>query len=193
MPLIFLAERAPSARNLVFPLRILPPEEPFSLCKPLLIDHLDVHTFPSEITEMLIQDGIRSGCWLPLAGRERTLGTLNVCSRRESRFTQADVDLLSQVANQVAIAVDNALAFRQIAELRDKLAEEKSYLEDEIRSEYNFEEIIGESPALKQALDQVRTVAATDSTVLTLERLALARSSLRERFTILVPAAVARW
>ncbi|MGD0212668.1 MAG: sigma 54-interacting transcriptional regulator [Terriglobales bacterium] len=78
------------------------------------------------------------------------------------------MDLLNQVANQVAIAVDNALAYRQIAELKDKLADEKSYLEDEIRSEYNFDEIVGESPSLKQVLEQVRTVAATDSTVLIL-------------------------
>ncbi|MFZ0436709.1 MAG: sigma 54-interacting transcriptional regulator, partial [Candidatus Sulfotelmatobacter sp.] len=131
-------------------------------------NHLDAQTFPSKVTEMLIKGGIRSGCWLPLVGHERTLGTLNVCSLQESRFTQADVDLLSQVANQVAIAVDNALAFRQIAELKDELAQEKSYLEDEIRSEYNFDEIVGESPALKQVLDQVRTVAATDSTVVIL-------------------------
>jgi formate hydrogenlyase transcriptional activator len=145
-----------------------PAGEAFSTGKPLLVDRLDAQTFPSEITEMLIRDGIRSGCWLPLVGRESTLGTLNVCSLQESSFTGADVDLLSQVANQVAIAVDNALAFRQIAELKDKLAEEKSYLEDEIRSEYNFDEIVGESPALKQVLDQVRTVAGTDSTVLIL-------------------------
>ena len=155
-------------QELNFPVEDSPAGKAFSTGKALLIDHLDVHAFPSEITEMLVKDGIRSGCWLPLVGRERTLGTLNVCSRQESGFTETDVDLLSQVANQVAIAVDNALAFRQIAELRDKLAEEKSYLEDEIRSQYNFDEIIGESPALKQVLDQVRTVAATDSTVLIL-------------------------
>ncbi len=154
--------------ELTFPVEDSPAGKAFSTCKPLLIDHLGAHTFPSEITEMLIKDGIRSGCWLPLVGRERTLGTLNVCSRQESRFTEPDVDLLSQIASQVAIAVDNALAFRQIAELRDKLANEKSYLEDEIRSQYNFDEIVGESPALKQLLDQVRTVAATDSTVLIL-------------------------
>jgi len=72
------------------------------------------------------------------------------------------------VANQVAIAVDNGLAFRQIAELKDKLAEEKLYLEDEIRSQYNFEEIIGESVVWKRALEQVETVAPTDSSVLIL-------------------------
>ncbi len=155
-------------QEFIFPVEDSPAGRAFSTCKPLLVNHLDAQTFPSKVTEMLIKGGIRSGCWLPLVGHERTLGTLNVCSLQESRFTQADVDLLSQVANQVAIAVDNALAFRQIAELKDELAQEKSYLEDEIRSEYNFDEIVGESPALKQVLDQVRTVAATDSTVVIL-------------------------
>jgi formate hydrogenlyase transcriptional activator len=111
---------------------------------------------------------MRSGCWLPLINRERVLGTLNVLSRREAAFTQEDLELLRQMANQVAIAVDNALAVREIAELKDKLAEEKLYLEDEIRSEYNFEEIIGESAVWKQVLEQVETVAPTDSSVLIL-------------------------
>ena len=155
-------------QELTFPLEGSPAGRAFSTREPLLINLLDADAFPSEIAGRLIKDGIRSGCWLPLIGRERTLGTLNVCSFEESRFTPDDLALLSQVANQLAIAVDNALAFRQIAELKDKLAEEKSYLEDEIRSEHNFEEIVGESPALKQVLEQVRTVAATDSTVLIL-------------------------
>ena len=72
------------------------------------------------------------------------------------------------MASQIAIAVENALAFREIEELKDKLAKEKLYLEDEIRTEYNFEEIIGESTALKRVLKQVETVAPTDSTVLIL-------------------------
>jgi formate hydrogenlyase transcriptional activator len=105
---------------------------------------------------------------LPLLGRDRVLGTLNVLSRREAAFTSEDLELLRQVANQVAIAVDNALAFRQIGELKDKLAEEKLYLEDEIRSQYNFEEIIGESAVWKGVLEQVETVAPTDSSVLIL-------------------------
>src|SRR5207249_11028958 len=81
-------------------------------------------------------------------------------------FSQDEVDLLAQVANQIAIAVENALAFREIDDLKKKLAEEKLYLEDEIRTEYNFEEIIGESAALKRILKQVETVAPTDSTAL---------------------------
>ncbi len=76
------------------------------------------------------------------------------------------MELLRQVASQIAIALENALAFREIEELKNKLAEEKLYLEDEIRTEYNFEEIIGESAALKRILKQVETVAPTDATVL---------------------------
>ena len=91
---------------------------------------------------------------------------MNVGSLHEDAFTEDDADLLAQVANQVAIAVDNALAFGQIAELKAKLAEEKLYLEDEIRTEHNFEEIVGESEALMRVLKKVETVAPTDSTVL---------------------------
>jgi formate hydrogenlyase transcriptional activator len=94
------------------------------------------------------------------------LGALNVGRRTEDSFAQDDIDLLGQVAQQVAIAVDNALAYRQIGELKDKLAEEKLYLEAEIRTEYIFEEIIGESAALKEVLKQLEVVAPTDSTVL---------------------------
>jgi formate hydrogenlyase transcriptional activator len=140
----------------------------FATRKPLLVNRLDEETFPSEATRLLIEEGMRSGCWLPLISRDQVLGTLNVLSRREAAFAQDDLELLRQVANQVAIAVDNALAVQQIAALKDKLSEEKLYLEDEIRSQYNFEEIIGESVAWKRVLEQVETVAPTDSTVLIL-------------------------
>jgi formate hydrogenlyase transcriptional activator len=85
---------------------------------------------------------------------------------RDAAFAPHDVELLTQIGNELAIAVENALAFRQIEELKDKLAEEKLYLEDEIRTEYDFEEIVGESQSLKRALRDVETVAPTDSTVL---------------------------
>jgi formate hydrogenlyase transcriptional activator len=91
-----------------------------------------------------------------------------VASLRENAFLPENVRLLSQVASQVALAVDNALAYRQIEQFKNKLAEEKLYLEDQIRTEYNFEEIIGQSSALKRILKQVETVAPTDSTVLLL-------------------------
>src|SRR5271169_5889960 len=140
----------------------------FATRKPLLVSRLDEETFPSEGTRLVIAEGMRSGCWLPLLRRDRVLGTLNVLSRREAAFIQDDLELLRLVASQVAIAVENALAFRQIADLKDKLAEEKLYLEDEIRSQYNFEEIIGDSVVWKRALEQVETVAPTDSSVLIL-------------------------
>jgi formate hydrogenlyase transcriptional activator len=85
---------------------------------------------------------------------------------QENAFTADDAELLNQVGKQVAIAVENALAFRQIDELKNQLKEEKLYLEEEIRTEYNFEEIIGASQVLKRVLQDVETVAATDSTVL---------------------------
>jgi formate hydrogenlyase transcriptional activator len=113
-----------------------------------------------------MKEGIKSACCVPLISHGRLLGTLTVASRREAAFSPEDVDLLTQVAGQISIAVENALAYRQIAELKDKLTEEKLYLEDEIRTEFNFEEIIGESAVLKRILKQVETVAPTDSTVL---------------------------
>jgi formate hydrogenlyase transcriptional activator len=81
-------------------------------------------------------------------------------------FSPRDLEFLSLVANQVAIAVENALAYHEIAELKDRLAQEKVYLEDEIRSELNFDEIVGRSSALRSVLQEIETVAPTDSTVL---------------------------
>ncbi len=110
--------------------------------------------------------GLKSGCTVPLISRDRALGILGVASLRENAFTDDDLELLNQVGKQVAIAVENALAFREIDALKNQLRQEKLYLEEEIRTEYNFEEIVGNSPALKHVLQDVETVAATDSTVL---------------------------
>jgi len=110
--------------------------------------------------------GVKSGCSAPVISHDRVFGVLTVGSLREDAFTAEDAELFGQVARQVAIAVENALAFREIDALKDKLAEEKLYLEEEMQTEYNFEEIIGNSTALKQVLKKVETVAATNSTVL---------------------------
>ena len=158
----------PLPEEAVFPAKDSPAGTALSAHNPVLTNQLRVQDFPSKATQLLLDSGIKSGCWLPLPGRKRFLGTLNVCSFQESAFTERDLSLLSEVANQIAIAVDNALAFQEIAEPKDKLAEEKFYLEDEIQTEHNFEEIVGESPALKQVLQEVETVARTDSTVLIL-------------------------
>jgi len=110
--------------------------------------------------------GIRSTVHLPLTSRDRVLGVLDVGSLQENAFSHDDVAFLTQFANQVAIAVDNAVAYGHISELKDQLAQEKLYLEDEIRSELNFKEIVGKSEALRRVLTLVETVAPTDSTVL---------------------------
>ena len=110
--------------------------------------------------------GVKSVCSAPLISHDRALGALSVASLKENAFSEEDAELLGQVAGQVAIAVENALAFREIDTLKDKLTREKLYLEEEIQTEYNFEEIIGNSPALKEVLKDVERVAATDSTVL---------------------------
>jgi formate hydrogenlyase transcriptional activator len=120
----------------------------------------------SKVAERLLAEGVKSFCCVPFVLRDRVLGTLNLGSRRPEAFSRDDVGWLGRVGQQIAIAVENSLAYRQIAELKEKLSSEKLYLEDEIRTERNFEEIIGDSPALKHVLQQVEIVAPTDSTVL---------------------------
>ncbi len=116
--------------------------------------------------ELFSREGIESLCSVPLLLRGASLGTLNVGSRQADRFHADDLQFFTQVAAQVAIALDNALSYERIEELNARLAEEKIYLEDEIRTDNRFEEIVGQSRALKAILKQVETVAPTDSTVL---------------------------
>jgi formate hydrogenlyase transcriptional activator len=104
-------------------------------------------------------------CILPLVSRGRVLGTFGVVKYQDNAFT-GDIEFLSQIANQVAIAVENACAFGKIRELKDQLSKEKLYLEDEIRTDMNFAQIIGNSASLRRVLKHVETVAPTDSTVL---------------------------
>jgi len=118
------------------------------------------------VFERATAEGIRFACFCPLVHQDRALGVLTAGRRTDEPLSEADSRLLGDVANQVAIALDNALAYRQITELKDQLAQEKLYLEDEIRSEGNFEEIVGTSAALRRVLKQVETVAPTDSNVL---------------------------
>jgi len=112
------------------------------------------------------EEGLNSSCSLPLISQQRVLGVLALSRFDAISFSQDDVQFLMQVANQVAIAVQNALSYSEITKLKDSLAQEKLYLEDEIRTEANFEEIIGKSAVLRRVLRQVETVAPTDSTVL---------------------------
>jgi formate hydrogenlyase transcriptional activator len=136
--------------------------------RPVRLHGPDMERFPSVAAQAIVAEGLKSGCSVPLIAHGLVLGTLAVAGTREDGFTEADEKLLVEVAQQVAMAVENALAFKQIEELKNRLAEEKLYLEDEIRNERNVEEIIGDSTALRDVLNEVRTVAPTDSTVLIL-------------------------
>ncbi|HEY3306475.1 MAG TPA: sigma 54-interacting transcriptional regulator [Candidatus Binatia bacterium] len=136
--------------------------------KPVFITFRDAEQFGSDVGRRIIAEGLKSACCLPLIAHGRPLGTLVVASMREEIFPEKDGELLQHVANQIAIAVENAIVFGQEVDRAKKLTEEKLYLQDEIRTERNFEEIVGESRPLKEILKQVETVAPTDSTVLIL-------------------------
>ncbi len=110
--------------------------------------------------------GIRSSAHVPLAGRGGVVGVLSLGAQRENAFAVDDLAFLTQVARQLALAVENALAYGEVSEQKQKLTLEKLYLEDELRSEGQFEEIIGRSESLRRVLDHIATVAPTDSTVL---------------------------
>ena len=110
--------------------------------------------------------GANSVCILPLTTARHRLGTLVFASKEEAAYDDADLGFLQRLANQVAVAFENALAFECIEKLKEKLETEKVYLEEEIRTDNNFEEIVGDSVALRRVLKEVETVAPTDSTVL---------------------------
>lgn len=163
----------PASKGLLKEELLLPIEgtytgQTFTTGKPLLINELDPKFMKPEVYQVLVNEGVKSCCFLPLLGHDRTLGVLAFGIEKENGFSSEDLNFLIQVSNQVAIAVENALAYQQIEILKDRLAQEKLYLEDEIRTEMNFEEIVGDSTSLRQVLQQVETVAPTDSTVLIL-------------------------
>jgi formate hydrogenlyase transcriptional activator len=136
--------------------------------QPLVIPSVNQETRFPPMMEVLRANGIQSACALPLTTAHRRIGILALGSNQPYTYSEEEVAFLSLVANQIAVAMDNALAYGQIAELKDRLTQEKLYLEDEIRNERNFEEILGFSPALRRVLRQVETVAPTDSVVLIL-------------------------
>jgi formate hydrogenlyase transcriptional activator len=139
----------------------------YSTGKPAVLHAHSLAQLPPE-TDEFRQLGMREACSLPLVSRGRVLGSLDLGRARDAAFTNDEVEFLTQIANQVAIAVDNAIAYGQIADLKNELAQEKLYLESEIRSEMNFAEIVGNSPTIRAVLGQVETVAPSDSTVLLL-------------------------
>src|SRR5262249_13098217 len=120
-----------------------PPGRAFRMQRPQVLSADDFAKLSPE--SPAVREGIRAGCFFPLISRNRALGTLNFGWRDESLLTAEAVEFLSEVSNQVATAVENAVNYRQMVESSERLAVEKSYLEEEIRTEHNFEEIVGSS------------------------------------------------
>src|ERR1700683_1571916 len=136
--------------------------------KPTIVNTSDLAAVSPYMCDVVLAEGLKAVCLIPLVNRGRAIGFLMIGRTSEASFTSEDIEFLSQAAGQIAIAIANALTFEEVCKLRDKLAQEKLYLEEGIRSEMNFENIIGTSPALKRVLELVETVAASDSTVLLL-------------------------
>jgi formate hydrogenlyase transcriptional activator len=138
----------------------------FRTMKPVALNSPFTEWLDNPVVQSRICEGFKSLCFIPLMRRNRAIGTLNLGRLRGDAFSEDDLYFLGQIASQIAIAVENALEYGQITEAKERLAEQKFYLEDEIRLEHNFEEIVGNSPRLKAVLDSVRIVAPSDSTVL---------------------------
>jgi formate hydrogenlyase transcriptional activator len=135
---------------------------------PHVLEGAEIDAFDIEGVPAMRSTGLRRACCVPLATQRGMVGGIVVASRREDAFLPPDVQVLGDLAGQVAIAVENTLAFREISDLKNRLAEEKLYLEGEITSQHDFKEIVGTSQALTNVLQQIQTVAPTDATVLLL-------------------------
>jgi len=116
--------------------------------------------------QRLLAEGIQSYCVVPLVAMGNSIGTFTVWSETQNRYSEADAELLQEVANQVALAIANMRSYEEIAELKARLERENVYLQEEIRTVHNFEEIVGSDPALLELLRRVNQVAPTDSSVL---------------------------
>jgi formate hydrogenlyase transcriptional activator len=161
--------------GMLIPVQGSPTGEAFSTAKPVVIGSFARHsTDPDFYTGLkggtyertVAAEGMETSCFLPLIQRDHALGILHLAWREDHRLAQEDVDFLRQIASQISLAVDNALNYRQVAKSRVRLAAEKQYLEEEIRREYNPDEIVGDSPNLMKLLQLVEQVAPTDSNVL---------------------------
>jgi len=164
----FPANQTLLKQEITVPRDTSPSGQAIASAQPFLARGAELDRYSNEIINALRASGVQTICCVPLVTHGQAFGTLNLGSRREDAFSPQDVELLQQICAQVAIAVENTLAFKEIEALKNKLAEEKLYLEEEIRSEFNFDEIIGESPALRRALAQVELAAPAGTTVLLL-------------------------
>ena len=121
---------------------------------------------PPQVREAARAEFLRSAVSVPLVGASGPLGILNVSSREPDAFSEADLDLLSQIATQISLVLDNALAYGRLRVSHDDLQDQREYLESELSSEFHFDDFVGNSAAIQRVLRQVAIVAPTDSTVL---------------------------
>lgn len=135
---------------------------------PTVFGRKEIEDLPDMLALPLRSESIVSIAGVPLMGSTSPLGFISIGSRQENAFSLDDVDLLAQVGNQISLALENALAYGRLNVSRNRLEDERHYLESEIQSQYNFEDIVGKSTALRKVLEQVAIVAPTDSTVLLL-------------------------
>jgi formate hydrogenlyase transcriptional activator len=133
---------------------------------PFYVPNVELENRFPAVTEVIRRQGLNAFCMVPLITARGAVGGMNFASRKIDPFNATDLEMMRQVARQVAIAVENALAWQQIEQLNSRLSGEKLYLEDELRTQFQFEEIIGQSRVLREVLRQVETVAHSDSTVL---------------------------
>jgi formate hydrogenlyase transcriptional activator len=152
--------------ELVYSIEGSPSGRAFRTMKPLTLRSPFPDWLNYPIVQIALREDLKSFCFLPLISRNRAIGVLVLGRLRDDAFSEDEIHFLEQIANQIALAVENALAYREIQDLKDQLSKEKLYLEDEIRTEMNFTEIIGKSPSLRRVLKLVERVAPTDSTVL---------------------------
>ena len=146
----------------------MPSAEALATGKPVVAYETDMDRYPSPHYRRFVAMGCRSGCSIPLITGNGTLGTLEIGRMTDDVWTDSDVEFLVEVAGQVAIAVENALSYWELSEMKERLATEKLYLEDEIRLDHNIGSMVGEGQAFQSVLKGVQTVAPSDATVLIL-------------------------
>ncbi len=146
----------------------LPSAEALRTGRPVVLNEIDFERFPSPIYRDAVESGLRTGCSIPLMTSNGACGVLDLGRRDGAPFQDDEVRLLVQVGRQIAIALENSLAYQELATMKERLATEKLYLEGEILSDQNFGNMVGESPAFQSVLKSIQIVAPTDATVLIL-------------------------
>jgi formate hydrogenlyase transcriptional activator len=159
-------EPVPPGTVIVLPVEEDPAGLVWQSQQPLITSHIEELKAWPQLLERVQPYQLESYCWLPLTSARHRLGAVVFTSKQACAYEAQDLPFLRLVANQVAVAVENALAFQEIEELNAKLAKEKAYLEEEVRTEHEFGDIVGESKVLREVLNKIETVATTDSTVL---------------------------